>query len=92
MVAEKRVSQKSRFFGARLLVWSGMKKYEIAKRMAREAGVSPAEAADQLDRVVRDILSNVRKGKDAELPGLGSFRQRKDGRVAFRREGGKRHE
>lgn len=63
-----------------------MKKAEIAKRMAREAGVSPAEAADRLDGVVREILSTVRKGKVGTWPGLGSFRQQKDGRVAFRAE------
>jgi nucleoid DNA-binding protein len=50
-----------------------MKKSEIAKRLARRAGVSKAEAADQLDRVVHDILSRLRRGQPAELPGLGKF-------------------
>jgi hypothetical protein len=36
-----------------------MKKPEIARRLAREAGVTEAEAADQLDRVVEEILSNL---------------------------------
>ncbi|MGA2269632.1 MAG: HU family DNA-binding protein [Bryobacteraceae bacterium] len=65
-----------------------MKKPEIAKRMARQAGVSEAEAADRLDRVVYQILSNLRKGKAASLPGLGKFTHRRDGKVAFEREGG----
>jgi nucleoid DNA-binding protein len=50
-----------------------MNKSEIAKRLARRAGVSNAEAADQLDRVVHDILSRLRRGQPAKLPGLGKF-------------------
>ena len=67
-----------------------MKKSDIAKRMARQAGVSEAEAADRLDHVVRQILSRLRQGKEASLPGLGTFTQSPDGKVAFERQGGKR--
>ena len=67
-----------------------MKKPDIAKRMARQAGVSEAEAADRLDRVVHQILRNLRQGKAASLPGLGKFRPRPDGGVAFEPQGGKR--
>jgi len=35
--------------------------------------MSEAAAADQLDRVVHEILERVRKGKPARLPGLGTF-------------------
>ena len=45
-----------------------MKKPDIAKRMARESGMSEAEAADRLDRVVHQILSNLRRGRPAPLP------------------------
>ena len=41
--------------------------------MAKQSGVSPAEAADQLDRVVHQIVSRLRKGEQAQLPGLGKF-------------------
>lgn len=50
-----------------------MRKPEIAKRLARQSGVTKAEAADQLDRVVHQILSKLRKGKPAPVPGLGRF-------------------
>jgi nucleoid DNA-binding protein len=50
-----------------------MRKPEIAKRLARQSGVSNAEAADQLDRVVNQILAKLRKGKTAQFPGLGQF-------------------
>ena len=69
-----------------------MKKADIAKRMARAAKVTSGEAADRLDSVVRDILSNLRQGREIALPGLGRFAQGPGGRVVFRREQGNRHE
>jgi nucleoid DNA-binding protein len=63
-----------------------MKKPEIAKRLARQAGVSNAEAADQLDRVVHQILSKLRKGESAPLPGLGRFTPGPKGAFQFERE------
>ncbi|HEV3201780.1 MAG TPA: HU family DNA-binding protein [Bryobacteraceae bacterium] len=67
-----------------------MKKPEIAKRIARQSGVSEGEAADRLDRIVQQILENLRKGKETPLPGLGKFTHGPDGRIAFELEGGKR--
>jgi nucleoid DNA-binding protein len=69
-----------------------MKKQEIARRLARQAGVSRAEAADQLDRMVHQILSNLRKGKETPLPGLGKFVHAADGSLAFEPEGNKPRE
>jgi len=63
-----------------------MKEPDLAKRMARAAGVTPAEAADRLDAVVRQILRSVRQGQPAVLPGLGLFTRGADGRLAFERE------
>lgn len=69
-----------------------MKKADIARRMARESGVTKAEAADLLDGVVHRILVNLRQGRRAALPGLGAFvpgdagaqfeREEKDGDAA----------
>ena len=56
-----------------LVVSNRMTKPEIAKRLARQAGISQAAAADQLDRVVHQILSKLRSGESAPLPGLGRF-------------------
>jgi nucleoid DNA-binding protein len=67
-----------------------MKKPEIAKRMARQTGLSQAEAADRLDCVVLQILRNLRQGKQASLPGLGTFTPHPHGKVAFQRQGGER--
>jgi nucleoid DNA-binding protein len=63
-----------------------MKKPDVAKRLARRSGVTPAEAADQLDRMVSQILEDLRKGKDACLPGLGRF-LRAGGVLVFQAEG-----
>lgn len=64
-----------------------MRKLEIAKRLARQSGVSNAEAADQLDRVVHQILSKLRKGKTAPLPGLGEFGPGAKGVYRFKPDG-----
>jgi nucleoid DNA-binding protein len=63
-----------------------MRKPEIAKRLARQSGVSNAEAADQLDRVVNQILAKLRKGKPAPLPGLGRFTPGPRGSYRFKKE------
>jgi nucleoid DNA-binding protein len=67
-----------------------MKKPDIAKGMALESGLTEGEAADRLDRVVHDIVSKLRKGKPAPLPGLGKFTKGRDGKLSFEREGGRR--
>ena len=63
-----------------------MRKLEIAKRLARQSGVSNAEAADQLDRVVHQILSKLRQGKPAAFPGLGRFTPGIKGAYQFKKE------
>jgi nucleoid DNA-binding protein len=50
-----------------------MRKPELARRLAKSSRVSKAEAADQLDRVVHQIVSNLRRGRPTRLPGLGEF-------------------
>jgi len=50
-----------------------MKKEQLAKRLAKESGISIAAAADQLDGILTGILRQVRQGRSASLPGLGTF-------------------
>jgi len=69
-----------------------MKKPELAKRMARRSGVTEAEAADRLDRVVYQILDKLRHGQEAPLPGLGRFRVGRDGKISFEQEARKADE
>jgi len=57
-----------------------MKKEQLARLLAKESHITTAAAADQLDRVLLDILKRVRKGQSASFPGLGTFRpDRKSG-------------
>jgi len=51
---------------------------------------SASQPADRLDRVVQQIVTNLKQGKSASLPGLGRFRTSPKGIVRFEREGGKR--
>ena len=69
-----------------------MKKPDLAKRMARRSGVSQAEAVDQLDRLVHQILEKLRHGQDAPLPGLGKFSVGCDGKISFKQEEHKAHD
>jgi len=50
-----------------------MKNQQLARRLAKESRITTAAAADQLDRVLHDILKRVRSGQSASFPGLGTF-------------------
>jgi nucleoid DNA-binding protein len=50
-----------------------MKKQDLAARLARKARTSKAVAADRLDRIVHDIIAELKKGNPVALPGLGTF-------------------
>ena len=65
------------------IVW--MKKEQLARQLAKESGITAAAAADQVDRIVTDILKRVRKGQNASLPGLGTFRPGRNEEFRFDR-------
>jgi hypothetical protein len=50
-----------------------MKKAELANHEARRQRIATGNAADQLDRVVNQIIRALRSGRAAELPGLGTI-------------------
>ena len=50
-----------------------MKKLQLARRLARGSDMTPAEAADELDRFIHDIICALRKGRAVPFPGLGKF-------------------
>jgi nucleoid DNA-binding protein len=50
-----------------------MKKTELTRHIAQKTKLSRAAAADQIDRVVHEMLERLRKGEPASLPGIGSF-------------------
>jgi nucleoid DNA-binding protein len=63
-----------------------MRKQELARRLARKTGVSRAEAADQVDRLVNDVLMKLRSGQAADWPGMGKFSLDADGIIEFRQD------
>ena len=50
-----------------------MKKSDLARDVARRRGVKAGDAADQMDRVVNQIIRTLKRGHPARLPGLGTI-------------------
>ena len=50
-----------------------MKKQDIAARLARKTRLSEGAAADRLDRLIHEILRELKRGNPVSLPGLGTF-------------------
>jgi nucleoid DNA-binding protein len=63
-----------------------MRKQGLVRQLARKTGVTRAEAADQVDRVVHDILMKLRSGEDATWPGVGQFSRDSKGVIAFQQQ------
>lgn len=78
--------------GALVILMGEMRKPEIAKQLARRSRLSQGEAADRLDVIFQKIVSDLRKGREPVLPGLGRFKHGPDGQVMFEPEVRKRHE
>ncbi len=60
-----------------------MDKDDLARRLARQRRSSRAAAADEVDRVVHQILAKLRRGEQARLPGLGTFLPGQETRFEF---------
>lgn len=67
-----------------------VRKEQLTAHLARNTGQSKSAAADELDRVVHDILARLRRGETAELPGLGKLVPGEDGIVFKTGRGRKR--
>lgn len=63
-----------------------MKKEQITRQLAKESRVSTVVAADQVDRIVSDLLIRLRKGESASLPGLGTFQPGSQEEFQFERD------
>lgn len=50
-----------------------MKRKELARELAREAGVPAAAAQDRIDELVHRIVKKLRRGELVELPGVGKL-------------------
>jgi nucleoid DNA-binding protein len=63
-----------------------MKKEQLARELARESRITEAAAADQVDRIVSEILKKVRSGRSAAIPGLGTFHPTPEHEITFEGE------
>lgn len=51
-----------------------MKRQELARQLAERRHITRAEACDELDQVVHRILTSLRQGQPAEVPGIGQLK------------------
>ena len=54
-----------------------MKREDLAQTLARETQQTPAQARDQIDDLVHQILCSLRNGQPVELPGVGKLVRKK---------------
>jgi nucleoid DNA-binding protein len=50
-----------------------MKREELAKKLARQTGLSPSQARNKVDELVHNILHKLRNGQKVKLPGVGKL-------------------
>ena len=50
-----------------------MKREELAKTLAKETGLSPSAAKNEVDELVHNILRKLRKGHPVKVPGVGKL-------------------
>ena len=68
-----------------------MKNKDLVQRLARKTGIPSAAAADEVDRVVTEIIENIRNGASVRLPGLGTFLAGEKPRFRFERKPDAKH-
>jgi nucleoid DNA-binding protein len=56
-----------------MLASGQMKKSDLAREVAKRKGLETADAADQMDRIVNQIIRKLKGGRPARLPGLGTI-------------------
>jgi hypothetical protein len=56
-----------------VLVSGQMKKQDLARDVAKQNGLKTSDAADEMDRVVNQIIRTLKRGRPARLPGLGTI-------------------
>ena len=56
-----------------MLAFRQMKKSDLVKDIAKMRSMKAADAADEIDRVVTEIVRTLRCGQPAHLPGLGTI-------------------
>jgi nucleoid DNA-binding protein len=50
-----------------------MKREQLAKTLARQTGLSPSDAQNEVDKLVHNILRKLRQGHAVKVPGVGKL-------------------
>ena len=50
-----------------------VKRQDLARTLAQRSPLSESQAQDELDRVVHDVVTSLRQGLPAEMPGVGQM-------------------
>lgn len=50
-----------------------MKQKDLARTLAEQTRQTPAQAQDEIDKLVHRILTALREGRPVELPGMGKL-------------------
>jgi nucleoid DNA-binding protein len=50
-----------------------MKREEIAKMLAHETGITDSEAKNEVNKLVHEILQELRNGGQVKVPGVGKL-------------------
>ena len=59
---------------------------KLAKQIAKHSSLSPAAAADEIDKVVHSVLRKLRRGESAVMPGLGILKPGSDAQIVGKKE------
>jgi hypothetical protein len=51
----------------------GLKREDLARALAQRGPLTEGQAQDELDRVVHRIVTNLRQGRPAKMPGVGAL-------------------
>ncbi len=65
------------------LLSARMGKKDFTQQYAKQTRSTPAEAADQVDRIINGLLRRLRAGKSASLPGFGILQPREQSEGDF---------
>jgi len=53
-----------------------VRRQDLARTLAARSPLSESQAQDELDRVVHDVITSLRRGLPAEMPGVGQMTAR----------------
>ena len=51
---------------------------QVIRQLAKRSSVTQAEAADQIDKYIHDVLRKLRKGHNVPVPGVGVIAPSRD--------------